>query len=73
MLRVGKRTHFCRKDYLLSILLSGALATLGSSMHVPQHKFDFFTTEINAPLSHWNTHADMFHDVVDDVECWKIM
>ena len=46
---------------------------LGSSRHVLQHKFDFLFIKINAPLSYWNTHVDMFHDFVDYVECWEIM
>ena len=46
---------------------------LGSSRHVLQHNFDFLFIEINAPLSYWNTHVDMFHDFVDYIECWEIM
>jgi hypothetical protein len=52
---------------------TGGVAMLGSSRHVLQHKFDFLFIEINAPLSYWNTHVDMFHDFVDYVECWEIM
>ena len=27
---------------------------------------------MNAPLSYWNTHVDMFHDFADEVEHWNI-
>jgi hypothetical protein len=38
------------------------VATLGSSRHVPEHKFDILL-KIKAPLSYRNTHVvDMFHN-----------
>ena len=38
------------------------------------HKFDILKLYIkmNAPLSYWNTHVDMFHDFADEVERWNI-
>ena len=42
--------------HTITLTLNIGVATLGSSRHVPQHKFDILL-KINAPLSYWNTHV----------------